>query len=74
LIVHDQGTHEMPVARFVEAEDPATQGREAQATEAQPAVALGGQAACVPCEKQEIGIAPRAVGAMPRMCAPMGRR
>jgi hypothetical protein len=67
LIVHDKGTYEMPVPRFVETEDPITQSGEAEAIEAQPAVTVDGQAACVPGEKQQIGIAPGAMGAMPRM-------
>jgi hypothetical protein len=42
----------MPVAGFVEAEDPVAQGRQAEAVEAQPPVAMGSQAACVPHKKQ----------------------
>jgi hypothetical protein len=41
-IVHNQGTHEVPVPRFVEAEDPVAHGREAEPIEAQPTVTMGG--------------------------------
>ena len=39
FVVHDQGTHEMPVARFVEAHDAVVEGREAKTIEPQPAIA-----------------------------------
>jgi hypothetical protein len=51
VIVHDQGTHEMPVPRFVKAEDPVTQGREAEVIKAKPTVAIGSHATRVPRKK-----------------------
>ena len=64
LIVHEQSTDEVPVARFVETEHPVAQSRKAQTIEAKPAVAVGGQAPRVPRKKQQVCIAPVAVGAM----------
>jgi len=51
VIVHDQGTHEMPVPRFVKAEDPVAQGREAEAIKPKPTVAIGGHTTRVPRKK-----------------------
>jgi len=69
LLVHDQGAHEVPVACFVETEDAVAQHRQAEAVELQPTVAMGGHASGVPHVEQQVGVAPRAVSAVPRMCA-----
>jgi hypothetical protein len=59
----------VPVARFVETENPIAQGREAETIEAEPATTVASQASGVSREVQQICIAPGPVGAMPRMCA-----
>ena len=74
LVVHDQGAHEVPIARFVEAEHPAAEHREPEAIEREPAVAIRRQAAGVSREEQEIGIPPGAMSAMPIVRAAMGAR
>jgi hypothetical protein len=68
-VVQDQGAHEMPVPRLVEAQDAVGQHREAETIELQPAVAMRSQAPGISREEQEVGVAPGTVRAMPRMCA-----
>ena len=76
VVVHDQGAHEMPVPGLIEAKDSSARGREAEAEaiEPHPPVPVDGKTACVPGEKQQIGVAPRTVGEMPRVRAAMGGR
>jgi len=73
-IVQDQGAHEMPVPRLVEAEDAVGQRGEAETVELQPAVTMCRQAAGISREEQEISIAPGTVCTMPRMCASVRTR
>jgi hypothetical protein len=74
LVIGEEGANQVPIARFVEAEDAVAQRREAEAIEAEPAVAVRGQAAGVSRKEQQVCVAPRAVGAMPGMCASVGGR
>jgi hypothetical protein len=69
LFVHEQGTDEVPVARFVETENPIAQSREAETIEAEPAITVASEASGVSREEQQICVAPGTVGAMPGMCA-----
>ena len=69
LFVHEQGTDEVPVARFVETENPIAQSREAETIEAEPAITVASEASGISREEQQICVAPGTVGAMPGMCA-----
>jgi len=69
LLVHDQGAHEVPVARFIEAIDATRKNGKAETIEARPIIAMRRHAVGVSREEQKIGIPPSAMRAMAGMRA-----
>ena len=70
--VHQEGAHEVPVARLVEDEDPPSERGEAETIETHPTLVAGGQPSGVSGEEQEIRIAARLVAPVAWMRAAAG--
>ena len=69
FVVHQQAAHQVPIARFVEAERLARQDRESKPVEPEPGIGTHGQPAGISREKEKVGVAAGAMGSMPRVRA-----
>ncbi|MGB3050945.1 MAG: hypothetical protein WBB42_08090 [Polyangiales bacterium] len=74
FVVHHQAAHQVPIARFVEAERLARQDRDPKPVELKPGIATRGEPAGVAHEKQKVGVPAGSMGAMPRVRATMVAR
>jgi hypothetical protein len=64
-VVHDEGAHEVPVARFVETKDTVREDRDPKTIELQPTIARRSQSARVSRKEHQIGVASGAMRSMP---------
>lgn len=69
LRIHHKGSHEMPVARFIERKHPVSSNGEAVTIELQPAATARGHSPSIAREKYEVRVPSCAVASVPVVCA-----